>query len=68
MIDIDQYARDTHALITIGKKVPPDCQSNLELICTRVVELLDRVAELEREREEARIAALPGPYVGGLDD
>lgn len=51
-VELDQYARDCHQLITVEKGVQLDCQSDLERMCTRVVELLTRVESLDNKLEQ----------------
>ena len=59
--DIDKYARDCHQLISVEKGVPVQCQSTVELLCSRVVQLLDRVASLESSQS----VTLRDPRCGG---
>ena len=49
MTNIDKYARECHALVTVEKQVPPDAQSREELLCARIVELLDLVEDRDVE-------------------
>lgn len=75
MIDIDKYARDYHALIVVKDKVPPEHQTHLELVCGRVVELLDLVEDRDveiaglkkiRKRNEKRMGEM-AEILGALE-
>lgn len=52
-MDIDQYARNCHQLITVEKQVPVHHQSSIEIMSTRVVGLLARITELTNSEEKA---------------
>ncbi len=75
MIDIDKYARECHALVTVEKQVPPDAQSREELLCVRIVELLDLVEDRDveiaglkkiRKRNEKRMGEM-AEILGALE-
>jgi len=42
-----EYAIQCHYHITVEKRVPEECQSQVELMATCIVGLMDKVAELE---------------------